>query len=207
MAVARQPVAELWIQQQGGAALVHVGTGPHSAVTKGSREDLRDWVHESAAPWTALVGGGLGLAAAGLVLASVFSVGFLGTIAFGSMITLGGGLTFLGLLKRRGRSPEVRALPAPQSSVQVLVERSRRVRAVLERRGEATFETLLGELRWTERALLETLVQMKENGLVEEDLNLDTGEWVYRAAEHGAVGTPASLMLEDRRVRADTEQG
>jgi hypothetical protein len=46
---------------------------------------------------------------------------------------------------------------------------------------------------------------MKERGEIVEDLNLDTGEWVYSLADDvvGAVaGGPGSLMLEERTAQA-----
>ena len=67
--------------------------------------------------------------------------------------------------------------------------------------GDATFETLLRLLGWMEPVLLETLVQMKESGAIEEDLNLDTGEWIYRTRNDLGMGAAGGLMLEDRQAR------
>jgi hypothetical protein len=130
-------------------------------------------------------------------------------VVFGGMLTLGGGVTMLGMLKHRhaqreSKSPELKPLAAaPPASVSA--ERRRRVVATLEQHGNATFEGLMRRLGWTERALLETLVEMKANGVIEEDLNLDTGEWMYRIGDLDAAGTAGSLMLADRQMRAGLE--
>ena len=62
----------------------------------------------------------------------------------------------------------------------LLAERSRRVRAILAGASSAselhTFEKLVQESRWTQAAMLSTLLHMKERGEVVEDLNLDTGD-------------------------------
>ena len=87
----------------------------------------------------------------------------------------------------------------PNTMPRLPAERRRRVVAVLEQEGSATFEGLMRRLGWTERALLETLVEMKANGIIEEDLNLETGEWMVRVGDVDAVGTAGSLMLADRQ--------
>jgi hypothetical protein len=207
MAMARQPVAELYVQSQG--ALVRLGPSTTPVRTDDEPDDLRTWVDRAAIPWSGMVLGGMGTAVLGLVLASINPLGFLGTVAFSSMITLGGGLTFLGILKRKREQdePPPRALPAAGTAPAVFAERARRVTHVLRDRGEATFETLLGRLRWTESALIETLVYMKNAGALEEDLNLDTGEWVYRVQDIDAVGTPAGLTLAERQARVGPNTG
>lgn len=205
--MARQPVAELYVRSQ---ALVRVGPGGVARPNEAADEDdLRTWVDRAAIPWSTMVFGGMGTAVLGLVLASINPLGFLGTVAFSSMITLGGGLTFLGILKRkREQDGEAtpRALPAPSTSPTVLAERARRVTSVLRNSRDCTFERLLSQLRWTEAALVETLVYMKNGGAVEEDLNLDTGEWVYRVQDVDAVGTPAGPTLAERQARVGTER-
>lgn len=204
MPMARQPVAELWVQSRG--ALVRVAPASTEPV---ERDDLRTWVDRAAVPWSGMVIGGTATAAIGLVLASVNPLGFLGVVAFSSMISVGGGLAFLGMLKRKraqDRENQPRALPAADTSPQVLAERARRVAHMLSTRGEATFEVLLSWMHWTEQALIEALVHMRNAGVVEEDLNLDTGEWVYRVQDQGRVGDPASLTLADRQARVGTER-
>lgn len=197
--MSRISVAQLQVQQQG-AGLAR--TNPHAVVRKGG--DIRDWADNSSISAGAMISVGLGLALVGGI-AATFVMGFAGTVVAGSMITVGGGLAFLGVLKRKGRGPEeMRALP-PSSSEAVIAERSRRVYAHLERSGTATFEGLAAALRWTESALLETLVAMKDSGHLVEDLNLETGEWFYRL-QTTDYGTGAPMTLADRQaLRAHTE--
>ncbi|MEM9458839.1 MAG: hypothetical protein AAGF11_31970 [Myxococcota bacterium] len=197
--MARIPVAQLQVQTQG-PGLVHVNDRtPASA----PRTELRDWVADSSLSPGAMVMGGLALAAVGGLGALVMHVGFFGVVALSSMITVGGGVALLGLLKRKGRQvEEPRALP-PSSSAAVLAERARRVKAVLGQGGDFTFERLLAQLRWTESALLETLVVMKDAGQVVEDLDLDSGEWVYRAqiTEYGSALPGGAMTLADRQAQ------
>lgn len=201
--MARQPVAQLLVQSQG--ALVRVAPADMTAAPE---DDLRAWVDRTAVPWRGMVVGGMATAVAGLLLASINPLGFLGVVAFSSMISLGGGLAFMGVLKRKRelqRASQKRALPASTTAPQVTTERARRVAQVLETGRQATFEVLLSRLRWTEQALIETLVHMKNAGAVEEDLDLDTGQWVYRVQEQDMVGTPATLTLDERQARVGTE--
>ncbi|MCA9707883.1 MAG: hypothetical protein KDK70_18670 [Myxococcales bacterium] len=200
--MARIPVAELRVQTQG-PGLVRVTANSPVPVAKGG--ELRDWVQESSVSPGAMVAGGLGLAAIGGLGALTMHVGLLGVIALGSMITVGGGVAFLGILKRKGRgvAEPMRALP-PASPSTVIAERARRVSAVLSTTGEDfTFERLLDVLRWTEPALLETLVAMKEAGQLIEDLDLDTGEWVYRSqtTEYGSALPGGGMTLADRQAQ------
>jgi hypothetical protein len=199
MTVARHPVTELWVQRQG-SALVRVGSG---APTDAEKSDLRTWVDRSALPAPAMLVCGLALGLSGVALAIAGPGGLALSALFSGMITLGGGMTFLALVKRKN-APAPRALTAPSTSPEVARERARRVHATLADGGDATFELLLRHLGWTEAALLETLVQMKESGAVEEDLNLDTGEWVYRA--HHDVAPGGALMLDDRKANADAQE-
>lgn len=194
--MARIPVAELRVQTQGPGLVRVTATAP--AVREG--RDLRQWVQESGVTPRAMLTTGLGLLAAGIVGALVLSSGLVGVLVSSTMLTLGGGLAFLGILERKNRS--ARPQPAlPSSSPAVLAERSRRVLALLDDGRDPTFEQLLGALRWTEAALLETLLAMKESGQVIEDLDLDSGEWVYRA-QVTAFGTGGGMTLADRRGRA-----
>lgn len=201
MGMARIPVAQLQVQTQG-PGLVHVNAHAPSS-SPAPRTELRDWVADSSLSPGAMVVGGLALAAVGGLGALVMHVGFFGVVALSSMITVGGGVALLGLLKRKGRkTEEPRALP-PASSAAVIAERSRRVKSVLGQGGDFTFERLLAELRWTESALLETLVAMKDAGQVVEDLDLDSGEWVYRAqiTEYGSALPGGAMTLADRQAR------
>jgi hypothetical protein len=196
--MARHPVTELWVQRQG-ATLVRVSANAPAEVGA-EKSDLRTWVDRSGVPAGGLVAGGLALSLTGLALAALVGWSGLGVAAiYSAMITVGGGLAFLGLVKRKQPPPP--ALPAPRTSAEVQGERARRVHVALMQQGDATFETLLRLLGWTEPALLETLVYMKEGGAIEEDLNLDTGEWIYRSRNDLGMGVAGGLMLEDRQAR------
>lgn len=196
-----------------GANLVPMGAQtPARQSPEGKRNDLLDWVYRSGLPTGAFIGGGVLLGGAGLVLASVGVGGFFAGAAISGMITLGGGLTFLGFLKsRRGKvRREAEALPAEggtadgdsepasKTSPTVLAERGRRIVALLGERGPLTFEAIVAELRWTQAAVLETLVALKGSGTIEEDLDLESGLWIYKPVLASAVGTPGTLMLDDR---------
>ncbi len=141
----------------------------------------------------ALVGLGLGLA---LPLT-------MGTATlFGGMVTFGSGVAFLGGLKRKSQLDAVHALPpGPTVSPAVLAERGRRISGWLQERPQATFEELRQTLQWTESALVETLLHMKEAGVIDEDLDLDTGQWIYRMQSATQTGTAASLTLSERNAR------
>jgi len=198
--VARHSVAELWGASQHpaaapGGALVRVPTGQLPAVRQ--TDALERFVEGVPVSPRAMILGGLGLALLGIGLgASVLSAGFVGVVLIGGMVTFGGGVAVLGMRKLR-TPPPVAASPAVDPHV--LAERARRVHAVLAQGGAMTFEGLLARLRWMERALVEALVAMKDSGDVMEDLDLDTGEWVYRLQYGEAIGTPASLTLADRQ--------
>jgi hypothetical protein len=125
-------------------------------------------------------------------------------VLFSSMLTLGGGLAILGGLKRVS-SAMPPALPAPKGDPSLLAERGRRVRRLLAELGQSTFEQLLTRLRWVESALVQTLVAMKDAGQIVEDLDLDTGEWVYRLQSGDEMGTHASMMLADRQAAGGSE--
>ncbi len=198
MGMARIPVAEFRVQTQG-PGLVRVTA---SAPAREGGGDVVEWARQSkVAPWT-FVTAGTSLAAVGALGALLLTPGFLGIVILGGMFTLGGGLAFLGLLKRKGRVDEPKALP-PASSSTVIAERARRVQTLLEQGGDHTFERLMAQLRWTESALLEALLAMKDSGQVIEDLDLDTGEWIYRAAvsDYGTTGPGGGMTLADRRAQ------
>lgn len=204
MNMAREPAAELWVRVQSNGSLVRVQSEPLvPRRDDDSSGDLRSWVDKSDMPWSAMVLGGMGLGTLGMLLATVNPLGFLGVVAFSSMITLGGGLTFLGLMKRRraqsqGALPPART-PQGRTDPTVLAERMRRVRSVIGNR-DWTFEGLMGQLRWTEAALVETLLEMKQRGVIEEDLDLDSGQWVYRAQVPEGSGSGRPPTLEERQL-------
>lgn len=182
--MAHQPVTELWIQQQGGGAVIQVRHAEPSAEfdsdTRGDR-----WMRVGVASFVA-----------GMVMASF------GSLLAGSLVAVGGVCAVL--MARRQQRRSALALPAastgePKASPQVRVERARRVLGSLEVEGPCTFEALLARLRWTEPALLETLVELKKDARIDEDLDLDSGQWIYRPmGRHGGAG---SLTLDERQSR------
>ncbi len=197
--MAHRPVEEL---------RVHLGTGSPGALVRVQKNtparagDLRSWVERSPLPAGGLMLGGTGLALVGLGLGLALPLTMATATLFGGMLTFGGGVAFLGSLKRKAQRSAAKAPPpAPTVSPVVLAERSRRVREWLQERSQATFEEIAQALRWTEAALVETLVHMKDNGMVEEDLDLDTGQWVYRMQAATETGTAASMMLSERSAR------
>jgi hypothetical protein len=201
MHVARHNVAELWGQTHGaGRSTGQTGATQALARRSDGSGDLLTWVDQSGLSAKRLIVTGLSLAVAGAVGALILSVGFFGTVALGSMFTVGGGLVFLGARKlgRAASPPPPAALPPSRQAL--MHERSRRMHAMLQE-GPATFERIVARLRWTEAAVLETLVFMKDEGLVVEDLDLDTGEWIYRLQEND-YGTARGMTLDERRALA-----
>ncbi len=166
--------------------------------------DLRRWVENSSLPPGGLMVGGVALAGLGLALGLALPLTMGTATLFGGMVTFGGGIAFLGGLKRTAdaKRAELKALQAaPRTSPVVLAERARRVQTLLDGRGQETFEGLLEGLKWTERALLETLLHMTQSGLLEEDLDLDTGQWIYRGLDATDAGQAASVMLTEPQAR------
>lgn len=164
--------------------------------------DLARWAMQSPFSWKAMVGGGALMVTLGVTFSILLNWGFFGTMFLTSLMTAGSGSVFLGLVKRRGRrDAALDELRAPSASEQrVLEQRSKRILATLERAGRPqTFEAVVGTTQWTRDAVLDTLLFMKERGEVAEDLDLDTGEWVYSPSDPDSVpGSPVSLMLEER---------
>ncbi len=172
-----------------------------SDASQASRGDLQSWIDRSSLPPATLLLGGSGLALVGLGLGLALPLTMGLATLFGGMVTFGGGIAFLGGLKRKREQSEaaMKALPpAPSASPVVLAERTRRVRDLLHERPRSTFEQIAAGLRWTESALVETLVHMKNGGVLDEDLDLDSGQWVYRMFDATEMGTAASLMLDER---------
>lgn len=169
---------------------------------------------QSPLSWTTMFVGGLVMVALGTATAAITTWAFFGTMLLSSLLTAGSGLVFLSLVKRRGQAEALmdgqRGLSA--SEHRVLVQRSKRISVLLSSAGRPlTYEALVDGTRWTRDAVLDTLLFMKERGEVAEDLDLDTGEWVYSPSELDAVpGSPVSLMLEERRElseRTETNKG
>lgn len=208
--MARENVGELVSQrgQRGGVALVRADEAQAPAAL-----DPRALADRSPMPWRVMVSSGLAMVALGVVAAALTSTGFFGTVILSSLMTMGAGLAFLGLTKRRTLARVTPSTPRALSASEhaVLKERSRRIQAIFRQRGRPmTFEALVQATQWTRDAVLSTLVFMKERGEVLEDLDLDTGEWVYSPQDPESVPPVApSLMLEERRAlaeRAETDE-
>lgn len=203
--MAQHKVVDLVIQRGSVQIVQRVGSSTQ-APARSAGPDPAHWLVRSPGSWRGLATMGLASTGAGLVL------GMIGqrilTLWFAnSLLSAGLCLVFLGLLKRM-LTTTTQPAPAPTPEPvdpRLLAERSRRVRAILSRATSAselyTFERLVQESRWTQAAMLSTLLHMKERGEVVEDLNLDTAEWVYSLADEVAAG-PGSLMLEERTAQA-----
>lgn len=200
--MAQQKVVDLVIQQ--GALQVVPRPGPVA-----DAPDARDWLVRSPGSWQGLVGTGLTLAGAGLLLGVLGPVLLTLWIA-NSLLSAGACLVFLGFVKRvwQRHRPELAPAPAPVDA-RLLAERTRRVKAILTRGPSDlyTFERLVRESKWTQAAMLSTLLHMKEQGELIEDLDLDTGEWVYSLTEDPVAGAPGSLMLEERTAPTPERDG
>ncbi|GEM_PF-2357176 len=204
--MSRHRVGDLVIQT--GAVQIYTATGTPAdgKAHTPARADLRAVVRSLPLGWRPMVASGLALLGAGITFAWSLSSGLVGILATSCLMSLGCGLVMFGAYKRAGaHHVGTRGLPPPGGAeLGVVRERSRRVRSVLERMNAAlTYERLLSELRWTEVALLSALLHMKETGEIIEDLDLDTGEWIYRLQDPALArqaGT-AQPMLEERQAR------
>jgi hypothetical protein len=157
-------------------------------------------------PWTVLLGSGAACVGLGLVMMGLFPFSLLGLVLTNLLFSAGAGLGVLALAKRATGAARASAAALPaRVDPSLMAERSRRVRALL-RDGPRTFERLLGELKWTQVALVSTLVHMKERGEMVEDLSLDTGEWVYTLAE-GPDALSGSPSLAERQAQASEAEG
>jgi len=146
-----------------------------------------------ATPWNVLLGSGAACMVLGAITLGLFPFSVLGLVLTNLLFSAGAGLSVLAFAKRSSSagSTNPAALPA-RVDPSLLAERSRRVRAILRGAGPTTFERIKSELKWTQVALVSTLVHMKEQGEVIEDLSLDTGEWVYTLADNqdAVLGSP-----------------
>lgn len=179
---------------------------------RGGAVDLRGWLVATPGTWLGMIGVGAASAGVGMAL-SVLGTRVLTLMFANSMLSAGLCLLFLGVLKRvwARQTPDPTPAPAPAPvDAKLLAERARRVRAILARASSAselfTFEQLIKESRWTQAAMLSTLLHMKERGEVVEDLNLDTGEWVYSLADEPSVSGGASLMLAERTAQVSPSE-
>ncbi|MCH9682656.1 MAG: hypothetical protein K0V04_14570 [Deltaproteobacteria bacterium] len=196
--MARIPVAE-YRAQAGSTGLVPVG----SSTPAKPRSDLARMADAAPASSATMIVAGVGMATFGLLGMLVLGRSLMLLVLMGSMLSAGAGIALLGALKRQNRKAQEPAVALPPASpATVVAQRITRVRAALDEGGARTFEGLLALLRWTEPALLETLVAMKETNQVVEDLDLDTGEWFYRTqvTEYGSALPGGAMTLADRQA-------
>ncbi len=206
--MAQHKVVDLVIQH--GSVQIVQRNAP--AVPQQSAVDLRGWLVATPGTWLGMIGVGAASAGVGMAL-SVLGTRVLTLLFANSMLSAGLCLLFLGVLKRvwvrQAPAPTPAPAPAPVDA-KLLAERARRVRAILARASSAselfTFEQLIKESRWTQAAMLSTLLHMKERGEVVEDLNLDTGEWVYSLADEPSVSGGGSLMLAERTAQVSPSE-
>lgn len=149
---------------------------------------------------------GLGLATAGVASAIVGVESLVAAVLTSTALTAGAGLFALGLVRGRHRTDG--ASRSGPSRV-VLEERARRIRRIMHEGGGAwTFELLQARLGWTERAVVEALIYMRDRGELVEDLDLDTGKWVYRpSAGEVGEGSSTDMTLDDRLRRLRDDDG
>ena len=200
--MAQQKVVDL-VVQHGTVQIVQHGE-PGSLQIRGDAGEFG--LAKISTPWTALVASGAALAGLGAITLGMFPFSLVGLVLTNLLFSAGAAFVVLGLIKRWSTgSPPAPAQPAARVDPRVLAERRRRVRAILQRGdGAYTFERLVRESKWTQAAMLSTLLHMKEQGEIVEDLNLDTGEWVYTLADGSeAAAAVTSPMLEERRAREE----
>lgn len=207
--MAQHKVVDLVIQH--GSVQIVQRSAPAVPERRGA-VDLRGWLVATPGTWLGMIGVGAASAGVGMAL-SVLGTRVLTLMFANSMLSAGLCLLFLGVLKRvwarQAPGPAPAPAPAPVDA-KLLAERARRVRAILARASSAselfTFEQLIKESRWTQAAMLSTLLHMKERGEVVEDLNLDTGEWVYSLADEPSASGGASLMLAERTAQVSPSE-
>ena len=195
--MAQQKVVDL-VVQHGTVQIVQGDPGPLAPRTPSALSPAR-----ITTPWPTLLASGTALTALGAVTLGMFPFSLVGLVLTNLLFSAGAAFVVLGLIKRwSASSQQAPAQPALRVDPRVLAERCRRVRAILRRgAGPYTFERLVHESKWTQAAMLSTLLHMKEQGEIVEDLNLDTGEWVYSPADGSEAPTAAtSPMLEERRA-------
>ena len=119
-------------------------------------------------------------------------------------VTAGLGLLALGAAKHLS-APRALAVDRGDEVAPDLFEaRLARLEPILRLAGpDNTFERLLAESGLTERALLDTLVAAERSGRIEEELDLETGEWFFQLGVRPRLADPrdASQTL-DERLRA-----
>lgn len=193
------------VVQHGRVQIVQHGDLPAEAAPRGPG-GVAASLAKISTPWTGLVGSGVAFAFLGALALAWSPFSLVGLVITNLFFSAGACLTVLGLAKRWAAAARpAPALPPPRVDPHVLAERCRRVKAILRRvEGPTTFERLVRESKWTQAAMLSTLLHMKEQGEIIEDLDLDTGQWVYTLADGlEAPTTATSPMLEERQSKAE----
>lgn len=96
-------------------------------------------------------------------------------------------LRFAGYAAMLALRPRRKSAPPPHTALSALDDHARTVDEVAARLG------------WSERRTLEALVELIERGEAEEDLDLETGHWLYRRPERLFIERevlPATERLE-----------
>ncbi len=203
--MARQSIGDLALQQ-GSTALVPTGggTGSVPAVRARPTLDLLKGASQRApVSWAMMMTSGAAMIGGGILASALLPLTFTVSMIATVCVSAGIGVAFLGGLKRHA---ELAPKPEPIMPIvdpKLLAERSRRLRALLSEpgvpAGGVTFEYLVRSSRWVQDAVLSTLLAMKNSGEVVEDLDLDTGQWVYRLSGDLGPSMSGSMTLDDRR--------
>lgn len=167
----------------GGADPVRPPSAPRGPVQPGNYRLLR-LLQRLPVPASALLAVGVVLAAAGTVVNAVVGVTadpFGALVRGGVLAPLGFGVTCVALLKAYlARRPDIPLAAALGGDPEGYVER---LRPLLH--GEPLLRTvpaLAGRAGWPESTVVRVLALMRERGEVEEDVDLDTGEFCYAIA-------------------------
>lgn len=102
-------------------------------------------------------------------------------------LPFGAGLLGLGVIKRAEERRELRA--AQRRDEAELAPHIGRVRGALsEPKPEQTVEWLAAKLRLPEATVVRVLDRLRKRGEIEEELNIDNGEWYYFSRRELAAG-------------------
>ena len=151
---------------------------------------------------------GVALALLGLFGTFLPSDPFIPVIGRIPLFIAGLGTVAVGTMKRRLAQGEGER----DSSVEKLLEaRISRLKPLLaEKSQENTIERLIARSRMTEEAVVEALLAMKQRGMIEEELNLDNGEWYYilsDAWDEARIERRKRAMSLEERHQALIERG
>lgn len=152
-----------------------------------------------------LIGIGIGVALLGLLGSFLPADPFLPFIGRIPLFVMGLGTVAIGVVKRRLVTEGKRS---PEKLLQARITRLKPILA--ERSPENTIERIVSRVRMTEEAVVETLIEMQKRGMIEEELNLDTGEWYYvfsDAWDEAKLERKKRVMTLEERHRALLQRG